>query len=115
MDDLYAFVCRGLLTEASLDKVGRQRRRHFGSPDATKLQQTLSFDLLYPELLANAQRMSLIYTAIHAFENMVRQLVMKAMEERHGSGWWLKVPERIQKVVKTRMEEDAKFRWHGAR
>ncbi len=37
------------------------------------------------------------------------------MAERHGSGWWPKVPERIQKTVKTRMEEDAKFRWHGAR
>ncbi len=115
IDHLYAFVCRGLLTEASLDKVGRQRRRHFGNPEALQVQQTLSFDLLDPDLLAGAQRMSLIYIAIHSFENMVRQLVMKAMAERHGSGWWSKVPDRIQKTVKTRIEEDAKFRWHGAR
>ena len=115
MDQLYAFVCRGLLTEASLDKVGRQRRRHFGSPDGADLQQTLSFDLLDSDLLADAQRMSLVYGAIHTFENTVRQLVMKAMAEKHGAGWWTKVPERIQKTVKTRMEEDAKFRWHGAR
>ncbi len=114
-DRLYAFVCRGLLTEASLDKVGRQRRKHFGNPDALRVQQTLSFDLLDPDLLADAQRMSLIYTAIHCFENMVRQLVMKAMAERHGPGWWSKVPDRIQKTARTRIEEDAKFRWHGAR
>ena len=115
MDHLYAFVCRGLLTEASLDKVGRQRRRHFGSQDAAQLQQTLSFDVLDSDLLADAQRMSVVYTAIHTFENTVRQLVLKAMAERNGAGWWSKVPERIQKTVKTRMEEDAKFRWHGAR
>jgi hypothetical protein len=115
MDDLYAFVCRGLLTEASLDKAGRQRRRHFGSQDAVQLQQTLSFDVLDPDLLADAQRMSVVYTAIHTFENIVRHLVMKAMAERHGAGWWAEVPDRIQRTVKTRMEEDAKFRWHGAR
>jgi hypothetical protein len=115
MDQLYTFVFRGQLAEASLDKVGRQRRKHFGNKDATQLQQTLSFDLLDSDLLADAQRMSLVYTAIHSFENMVRTLVMKAMAERHGSTWWPKVPERIQKTVKTRMEEDAKFRWHGAR
>ena len=37
------------------------------------------------------------------------------MLEANGSDWWSKVPDRIQKTVKSRMEEDAKFRWHGAR
>ena len=37
------------------------------------------------------------------------------MAEKHGEKWWDKVPERIRKTSKTRMEEDAKFRWHGAR
>ena len=61
------------------------------------------------------KRMSVVYTAIHAFENMVRNLVAKAMAEHHDEEWWQKVPERIRKTVNTRMEEDAKFRWHGAR
>lgn len=115
MDTLYSFVCRGLLTEASLDKAGRQRRRHFGNNDASQMRGSLSFALLDPDLLADAQRMSIAYTAIHAFENTVRKLVIKAMAENHGESWWTKVPERIQKMVKTRMEEDGKFRWHGAR
>jgi hypothetical protein len=59
--------------------------------------------------------MSVVYAAIHAFENAVRQMVTKAMAEIHGESWWEKVPERIRKTSKTRMEEDAKFRWHGAR
>jgi len=37
------------------------------------------------------------------------------MSEKHGPAWWEKVPERIQKTSKSRMEEDSKFRWHGAR
>jgi hypothetical protein len=115
LDQLYSFVCRGMLAEASLDKVGRQRRRHFGPEDAARVRQSLSFDLLDFDLLADAQRMAVVYTAIHAFENGVRRYVIRAMAEAHGESWWSKVPERIQKTVKTRMEEDAKFRWHGAR
>ena len=59
--------------------------------------------------------MSIVYTAIHTFENMVRDLVKSAMAEAHDEQWWEKVPERIRKRVTTRMEEDAKFRYHGSR
>jgi len=55
------------------------------------------------------------YAALHAFENSVRELVTKAMAEKHGDAWWEKVPERVRKTSKNRMDEDAKFRWHGAR
>ena len=79
------------------------------------MQKSLCYDLLDTEVLANAQRMSTVYAAIHAFENMVRHLVAKAMAEHHGEEWWQKVPDKIRDRVKTRMETDTKFRWHGAR
>lgn len=113
--DLYSFVYRGVLTEEALDRTGRRRRSHFGAEDALELQHSLSFDFLDPELLAEGQRMSVVYAAVHAFENTVRAMVTKAMGEKHGATWWEKVPERIRKTSKSRMEEDAKFRWHGAR
>ena len=113
--DLYSFVYRGILTEEALDKSGRQRRGHFGAEEARQTQHSLSYDFLDPDLLNEAQRMSVVYAAIHAFENAVRKLVVKAMTEANDGNWWTKVPERIQKSSKTRMEEDAKFRWHGAR
>ena len=113
--DLYSFVYRGVLTEEALDRVGRHRRSHFGSEEARSTQTSLSYEFLEADLLAEAQRMSVVYAAIHAFENAVRQMVTKAMVETHGESWWEKVPERIRKTSKTRMEEDAKFRWHGAR
>ncbi len=115
MDNLYSFVYRGILAEAALDKVGRHRRKHFGVEEAREMQKSLCYDLLEQESFSDALRMSTVYTAIHAFENMVRHLVMKAMADHHGEEWWQKVPDRIQKTVRTRMEEDAKFRWHGAR
>jgi Swt1-like HEPN len=113
--DLYSFVYRGVLTEEALDRAGRRRRNHFGAEEARKVQKSLSYEFLDADLLAEAQRMSVVYAAIHAFENAVRQLVTKAMAEAHGETWWTQVPERIRRTSKTRMEEDAKFRWHGAR
>lgn len=113
--DLYSFVYRGVLTEEALDRVGRRRRSHFGAEENRQAQRSLSYDFLDPDLLIEAQRMSVVYAAIHAFENMVRVLVSKAMAEKYGESWWDKVPERIRKSARTRMEEDAKFRWHGAR
>jgi Swt1-like HEPN len=115
MDQLYAFVYRGLLADTNLDRVGRKRRKHFGADDAHKLRQSLSFEMLDPDRVADAQRMSIVYTAIHAFENSVRQLVLRAMAEAHGEEWWSKVSSNIQSRVKTRMEEDAKFRYHTPR
>ena len=113
--DLYSFVYRGVLTDESLDQAGRQRRNHFGAEEARLVQRSLSYDFLDSALLGEAQRMAVVYAAVHAFENAVRLLVTKAMAEQHDETWWTKVPERIRKTSKTRMEEDARFRWHGAR
>ena len=113
--DLYSFVYRGILTEEALDKVGRRRRSHLGSEEVRSLQRSLSFDYLDADRLVDAQQMAIVYTAVHAFENSVRATVTKAMAEKHGDTWWEKVPERIRKMTKSRMEEDAKSRWHGTR
>lgn len=113
--DLYSFVYRGVLTEEALDRAGRRRRNHFGTEEARATQKSLSYEFLDADLLAEAQRMSVVYAAIHAFENAVRQMVTKAMAETNGEIWWEKVPDRIRKSSRTRMEEDSKFRWHGAR
>jgi hypothetical protein len=85
--DLYSFVYRGILSEEALDRVGRQRKHHFGSEQANALQKSLSFDFLDVQLLSEAQRMSVVYTAIHAFENAIRLMVIKAMAEKHGASW----------------------------
>lgn len=115
MNDLYTFVYRGVLADASLDKAGRRTRASFGPADAEWVRTALAFELLDAERIASAERMALVYTAIHAFENSVRHFVQTAMAEAFQEEWWDKVPTKVQNKVKTRMEEEAKFRWHGAR
>lgn len=112
---LYPFVYRGILTQASLDKAGRKTRLSANSIETDLILGKLSYEMLDDECLVKAKRMSLVYTAIHAFENMVRDFVKSAMVERHKESWWEKVPQRIQKRVATRIDDDAKFKWHGAR
>ena len=85
--DLYSFVYRGVLTEEALDKTERRRRSQLGNEEIYQIQKSLSFELLESELLNTAKRMSLAYTAIHAFENSVRALVTKAMLEAHSDAW----------------------------
>jgi hypothetical protein len=115
MNNLYDFVYRGVLTDESLDKAGRKNRTSFGPADADAIKAALAFDLLDVDRIANAERMAIIYTAIHAFENSVRHFVATAMAEEFQEEWWTKVPTKVETKVKTRIEDEAKFRWHGAR
>ncbi|MCH7960326.1 MAG: hypothetical protein IID08_09350 [Candidatus Hydrogenedentes bacterium] len=115
MNNLYNFIYRGVLTDESLDKAGRQARASFGPADAERVKTALSFELLDAEQLASAERMAIIYSAIHAFENSVRHFVAAGMAEMYEEEWWSKVPTKVQSKVKQRIEDEARFRWHGAR
>lgn len=115
MDSLYTFVYRGLLTEESLDKAGRRTRATIGQEELDQLRHALSFDMLDEDRIASARKMAIVYSGVHAFENTVRDFVSSAMAEAHAEEWWEKVPNRIQTKVSKRIEEEAKFRWHGGR
>lgn len=115
LNTLYPFVYRALLTEESLDKAGRQVKRNFGAKELTVVKEKLSYDMLEEEALNDANRMAVVYSAIHAFENMVRDFVKTSMIDEFQEDWWESVPDRIKKKVAGRMDEDAKFKWHGTR
>jgi len=115
MKELYNFIYRGILTEESLDKAGRKKLSKFGKEDELSTMKALSFEMLDTDNIPNAKQMSLVYIALHSFENSVRALVKSAMAEKYLEVWWEKVPEKIKTKVKTRQEDDLKFRWHGSR
>ncbi len=115
VDELYPFVYRGLLTEESLDKAGRQTKAALNSSDAALVADKLAYGMLDNDALIIAQRMAIVYSAIHAFENMVREFVKSTLIEEYREDWWGKVPDKIKKKVSARMIEDEKFRWHGTR
>ena len=115
MDGLYSFIYKGVLTDESLDKSGRKSKASLTSSDLESIENALSFDLMDGKLLGSARKMAVVYTGIHAFENAVRNFVGSAMAEEYEEDWWTSVPTKIQNKVKTRIEDEMKFRWHGAR
>lgn len=115
IDKLYPFVYRALLTEESLDKAGRQTKVSLDGAESALIRDKLAYGMLDESALATAQRMAMVYAAIHAFENSVREFVKSTLIENYQEEWWGKVPERIKKRVASRMEDDAKFKWHGTR
>jgi hypothetical protein len=115
-DEAYSFVFRGLLTEEALDQTGRRRKvglaAHF-DPEMAARPPIDSFD---EELVARAQKMAVVYVAIAAFENSVREFVSKVLLEKFGADWWLQaVPEKIRIKAESRRGEEEKIRWHTPR
>jgi len=115
MDELYTFVYKGILTEESLDKAGRQKHEAYSIDEIAKLQRTLSYEMLDQELLEQSKRMGLIYQAIYTIENMIRKLVTTSLTETHGENWWDQISESIKKKVAARQEEERKIKWHTSR
>ncbi len=112
---LYDFAFRGLLAEEALDRQGRKNKRLLDIED-DEIAKKLALDLLDDVHVANAQTMAIVYTAIAAFENSVRSLVIKTLQDKYKEEWWDKgasqgVRERAQK----RMEDEQVAKWHSQR
>jgi hypothetical protein len=76
----------------------------------------LPFDSLDSEYVARARRMATVYAAIAAFETSVRAFIAKRLLEEVGADWWEKaVSEGVRKRAQSRMEAEAKVRWHTPR
>ncbi len=114
-DQVYDFVFKGLLTEEALDRAGRKSSKLLGLAD-DEIAESLSIDLLDDELVASAKRMAVVYTAIAAFKNSVRNLLSNILLEERGENWWEEcVSEKIRKRAEARMADEQKVRWHTRR
>ena len=75
-----------------------------------------TLDLLDDECVESAKVMATVYTAIAAFENMVRQFVVKILMENKGENWWTEcVSDKIRKSADSRKAEEDKIKWHTHR
>ena len=112
---LYEFVYRGLLTEEALDIAGRTSR--YAAPmEASEITQSLSLDLFEDEFIGPARLMSIVYTAIAAFETSVRRFVYKVLIDKHGENWWEQcVSAKIRSFAETRRDEEETTKWRGTR
>lgn len=115
-DILYAFVLRGELTKVALEKTDIVSRHSSSEALAQQYIKTLSLDLLNDECVNTSKPMATVYTAISAFENMVRQFISKTLLEHKGEDWWETcVSERIRKFAESRRTEEEKIKWHTQR
>lgn len=114
-DPLYAFAFKGILTEQALEAT-ESSKTVTRSVDEEKIIRLLCIDELDPDFILQSKRMSYVYVAISAFENMIRDFVTKIMLESKGPTWWQDcVPSKIKKRAETRKEEEDKIRWHAQR
>lgn len=114
-DSLYSFVFKGLLTEEALDKTERLKKSKLMNVDFEKLHETLGISELDNEIVIQAKRMAVVYTAICAFENSVRQFISKKLLETKGEDWWNTVSDKIKSKAESRRNEESKIRWHTPR
>ncbi len=115
-DKLYSFVMRGELSKISIKNSGVVSRHSSSEILNQEYIQALSIDLLDEEYVNAAKSMATVYTAIAAFENMVREFVVKVMLEGKGENWWEEgVSEKIRKLAESRKREEEKIRWHTPR
>ena len=116
MNSLYAFVFRGLLTEEALDHTSSKRRQALGPTLDSDLAKRLPFDYLDQNRITTARRMATVYTAIAAFENTVREFIVKRLLEEVGEEWWSQnVPEGVRKRAESRQQIETQVRWHTPR
>lgn len=112
---LYEFVFRGLLADEALDRQGRQNKRLLDVADE-EIAKALSLDTLDDVNVGNAKAMAVVYTAIAAFENGVRSMVVKTLIEKHKEEWWEKgVSNGIRERAQKRMEDEQNVKWHAQR
>lgn len=112
-DNLYAYVMRGELTKVALEKTPIVSKHSSSEMLAQEYVECLALDLLDDEKVNAAKLMATVYTAIAAFENTVRQFIVKVLLEHKGENWWEEcVSEKIRKTADSRKKEEEKIRWH---
>ncbi len=114
VEGIYDFVYRGQLTEEALDSAGRTRTR-LGLLDE-EIVERVSLNLLDENFVTPARLMATVYTAIAAFENIVRDLVRRVMLDEAGADWWeARVSSNARSKAAKRQEDEARHRFHTQR
>ena len=115
-DDVYSFVMKGELTKVALQKAPTVNKHSSSDILAQEYIDCLALELLGDEYVSVAKQMATVYVAIAAFENSVRDFVVKVLLEHKGENWWEDcVSEKIRRMAETRKREEEKIRWHTPR
>lgn len=92
-----------------------------GPPTTRPKELTLDFGhidvrVLPPKVIEDAKRMAQVYSILYAFENSLRYLVTRVLEDKYGPDWWDKrVNKKIQEEAERRMKLEKENAWHSQR
>jgi hypothetical protein len=111
-DKLYSFAFRGLLTGVALEKVGHTSKEKYSEKWELETSKRLGIPTLDQDLVARARKMSIVYTAICAFENYARDFIEKKLIEEVGADWWQKsISPTIRNKAESRKNAESDVRW----
>ena len=116
MYNLYSFIFKGLLTEESLDKAGREKKITNAMYLEKDIGKRLPFELIDEELIAISIKMATVFCILNGFENSVRKFIVKTLQEKFKEDWWENgVGDKIRKRAEDRKEKEQKIKWHTQR
>lgn len=111
-EDIYSFVFRGQLTKVALEKAGYSSKTHFSEKWEAETAARLGIPLLDEGFTAKSRKMAVVYTAISAFENSVREFIERKLLEEVGVDWWDKnIKSEIKSNAETRKDSEKGVRW----
>jgi hypothetical protein len=78
----------------------------------SETSRRLGITLLDEELVKKSRKMAVVYTAICAFENSVREFISRKLLEERGENWWeLCVKSEIRQKADDRKKAEKDVRW----
>ena len=113
---LYSYIMRGELTKVALEKTPIVSKHSSSEVLVQKHINSLSLDLLDDEQVNAAKLMATVYTAIAAFENTVRQFIVRVLLEHKGENWWNEcVSTKTKEKDENRKKDEEKIKCHTSR
>jgi hypothetical protein len=114
MDDIKRFVFNGLLLADTFENL-RTSGIDVRLSNDTEIISRVEERSFSPRIVYSANLMLPVYVAFFCLENAVRELISERLADRHGVGWWQKVPEKIRSAVEKLKEKEEQNRYHASR
>ena len=112
LNSLRDFMFRGLMFEseaASFQNAGIQVGADAGQAEERLLSEALSpFGVSRRN---HALEMARLYAVLHCFENEVRSLIRETLQEKEGTDWIEKLPQKIKQFGESRLKSALADSW----
>lgn len=114
-DLLHARVFKSILLQSHIREC-ESKGVLVASPPSTDAEPFLGTfgEFFEQNLRERANKMTYVYGLFYCFENLVRELVSKILEEQKGPSWWESVPIKVKERVEKRKADVAANAWHQA-